>query len=461
MKTLQPPIHQSLTNLGFLSLAVATFALAPSFSALAQAEKASARGRQPMYSRSESCENCHDKIYSQHVNSMHSRSFSNPVFQAQYVQEIVPGAYSSLEAFKEARSCTACHAPVAHRLSGPRVLDPAKVEAAPASVTCDFCHTLAGFHGDVPGNGNYQSEPGPSKFGPFKTRSDWHHTYSELQTRSEFCAICHSVRNRFGLDIKSTYAEWQQSRHARNGIQCQDCHMSVNGFLTEGRPVHATGQAASMTLGSAPNRSELYTHRFQGARSHSQIEGAIQLAFELPTEPLAPGQELDFTLLVDNSRTGHKMPSGSVELRYLWLDVYAVCGTSRVEALPLSPTGTDGYDLTGVHEELDQGIFAGAPANGHRVYRTLLIDRNDNPTLSFYLATKVLFDNRLNASEVRRESYRLRIPQSTQRAVRITAVMYYVPYPDAFAAKLGLPRAEAVQIASASTELSLPSDSGE
>jgi hypothetical protein len=365
----------------------------------------------------------------------------------------MPMTGSSSDMAHEARSCTTCHAPIAHKLSRARLVSPDLIQASGSGVTCDFCHTITGYTGDQPGNGNYLTEPGVTKFGPLKTKTDWHHSYSALQTRSEFCAICHSVDNHLGLDIKSTYAEWKSSRYAAEGIECQDCHMTANGFLTGGRAFYESGLAASMTLGSSPDRNKLYTHRFQGARSHSQIEGAIQLAFELPEPSAARGDFLEVRLKVDNSRTGHKMPSGSVDLRYMWLDVYAQIGSERLQLSPLNPPASQGYDLIGVHDEMDRAILAEAVPLGYRIYRTILADDRGVPTLAFYLAKSVVFDNRLNASEVRVETYRLQLPETKEPGLSLAATLYYVPYPDSFAARLGLPKAEPVQVASARVEL--------
>ena len=403
----------------------------------------------------DSCRNCHRKSFEQHTASMHARSFSNPVFQAQYTKEVLPLAHSSPEMWHEARSCTACHAPIAYKLSRARLASPDLIQGAGSGVTCDFCHTITGYRDDEPGNGNYVTEPGVTKFGPLKTQTDWHHNYSALQTRSEFCAICHSVDNHLGLAIKSTYAEWKGSRYALAGIQCQDCHMTANGFLSGGRASYDSGLAAAMTLGSSPERTKLYTHRFQGARSQSQIEGAIQMAFELPAAPAAPGESIVVRLKVDNSRTGHKMPSGSVNLRYMWMDVYVQIGAVHVQLSPANLPDAQGYDVTGAHEEMDRAVLAEAVPPGRRIYRTILADEKGLPTLAFYLAKKVVFDNRLNASEVRVESYRVKLPDTKEPRLSLVATLHYVAYPDSFAARLGLPKAEPVRVASATAELAL------
>jgi len=386
---------------------------------------------------------------------MHSGSFSNPVFLAEYLQEVLPAAQSSVDAFRDARSCTACHAPVAHKLSRARLVVPDPTRAAVSSVTCDFCHTITGYRGTEPLNGNYTVAPGSLKYGPFRTQTDWHHTYSALQTKSEFCAICHSARNRYGLDVKSTYVEWKESRYAQEGVECQDCHMGIDGFLSKGQAHHESGFSASMSLGTSPARSTLYTHRFQGARSHSQIEGAIRLEFRLPEARGLPGTPLKLDLLVDNSRTGHKMPSGSVELRYLWLEVFAEVNGQRVELQPSARNGCEGYDVTGTHATLDQNLLAGEVPAGCRIYRTVLADAKGRPTLSSHLAKTKIFDNRLNASEILLEPYQLTPPNATATKATLFANLYYVPYPDAFARRLGLPKADPVKIAAATSVLDL------
>ena len=149
------------------------------------------------------------------------------------------------------------------------------------------------------------------------------------------------------------------------------------------------------------------------------------------------------------------MPSGSVDLRYMWLDVYAQIGAGRMHLSPASLPTSQGYDLTGSHEDMDRAILALAVPAGRRIYRTILADDRGLPTLAFYLAKRVVFDNRLNASEIRSETYHLRLPKTNERRIGLVATLYYVPYPDSFADRLGLPKAEPVRVASATAQLPL------
>src|SRR5207249_4863664 len=56
--------------------------------------------------------------------------------------------------------------------------------------------------------------------------------------RSEFCQSCHQFTPEgFALNgklLENTYAEWKASRFAREGVQCQDCHMPDRRHLWRG-----------------------------------------------------------------------------------------------------------------------------------------------------------------------------------------------------------------------------------
>ncbi len=396
------------------------------------------------------CLDCHDKIFRQHSQSMHAKSFDDPVFQAQYFNEVLPRSMSE-GLSGEARGCIACHAPVAYMKTNGYIFSKQQVDPAMSGVTCDFCHTIRGYKGENPGDGNYISIPGSRKLGPFKSETNWHHVYSELQTKSEFCAICHERINRNGLEIMSTFTEWRNSRYAAEGIQCQDCHMNVRGFLTAGEPVYESGKAAHMRLGYSPYRGRLYTHRFPGAHSRTQVTGALTLDMETAEPAARPGSEITINIYVDNSRTGHKMPSGSAELRLLYLDLNAYSGNKTV-SVPAATRTTGMYDVAGKGRFDDSVLGSGFPA-GRRIYRAVCIDKSGRQTLSSYDAVKIVFDNRLNAAEVRKETYRFKIPEDAKGILSLTARLYYLSYPAAFAGRLGLPEAEAVEIASVKKDI--------
>jgi hypothetical protein len=321
-----------------------------------------------------------------------------------------------------------------------------------SGVTCDFCHTITGFKGTFPGSGNYIAAPGNQKLGPFKHKSTWHHIYSELQTKSEFCAICHNAVNRYGLEVKSTFTEWKYSRYAEEGIQCQDCHMNVQGFLAAGKPEYESGKAARMTLGYLPHREKLYTHRFPGAHSKTQVIGALTLDIKTEKAIVSPSNVISVYVSVDNSRTGHKMPSGSADLRMLWIDLEAFIGNRVMSISASSDAKTNKYDISG-GGQFDKEILRDDIPHGKRIYRAIYIDKSGRQTLSSYNASRIVFDNRLNATEIREEVYNFAVPKDARGTLILVAKLNYLRYPSSFTDRFGMLRPESIEIATSKKEL--------
>jgi hypothetical protein len=403
------------------------------------------------YAPTSTCKGCHDRIVEQHLKSSHEMSFTNPTFQAQYQRDLLPKAEKDPDLSKEARECIACHEPITYAMKGPLIVAFQSVNPGMNGVTCDVCHTMTGYRGAKPQNGNYIMAPNEIKLGPFKEESNWHHAYSELQTKSEICAVCHEAVNHHGFQIKSTFTEWKESAFARQGVECQDCHMNVDGFLTAGKPRYSSGKAANMTLGSAPNRARLYTHQFPGAHSKTQVEGAIELTIKATPVDASQPSVIAIDVTVDNSRTGHSMPSGSADLRLLWLEVTAHIG-DRLVTLPASlaepePAANSGlYSVVG-SENSDARLIGPEIPKGSRVYRAIFADSESQATLNSYDAVTKLFDNRLKAAEKREETYRFTIPETVKGDILINATLKYLPYSSTFSEHLGLPKPEAVIVA--------------
>lgn len=223
--------------------------------------------------------------------------------------------------------------------------------------------------------------------------------------------------------------------------------MTRDGFFSEGGARFEEGKAAEGSLLNPPVRGRLYTHRFPGAHSASQVEGAIGLAFAKVPERARPGQPVAFTLHIDNHRTGHKMPTGSADLRLLWLEVTAQIGKTTV-TVPAKVKAIGGYGIAG-GGELDAELLAKDVPAGSRIYRAIFFDPNGKQTLSSYDALRVVWDNRLEAGEKRAEQYELVLPAEAAGPVRLAARLVYLGYPTAFATRMEVPPAKPVEVASA------------
>ncbi len=437
-----------MTTIRSILAAIAALALVPGSPAHAEGARApSPSGYWP----SQTCAGCHARTFAQHAESSHESSFRNPLFQAQYFEELLPRASRDPALVEEAKSCTACHAPVAWAFQRKYFVGEMPTDPSLSGVTCDLCHTITGFEGREPRNGNFITAPSDKKYGPFPTQTNWHHVYSELQTKSEFCATCHEAVNHRGLEVKATYSEWKKSPFAAEGVQCQDCHMTRGGFLVGGRPQLESGKAAEGGLLNAPLHGRLYTHRFPGAHSESQVEGALGVAFSKPPAQVRAGQTVALSVTVDNHRTGHKMPTGSADLRLLWLEVTARI-RDKVIAVPARVKALGGYGVAGAGE-LDETLLAGDVPPGSRIYRAVFFDADKRQTLASYDAVQVVWDNRLGSGEQRLEPYELAIPADLSGPIRLQARLVYQRYPTSFAKRMEVAAPKPVQVAVATVDL--------
>ncbi len=204
-----------------------------------------------------------------------------------------------------------------------------------SGVSCDACHRMTEVgEGPYIGNARYTYDDDSSKRGLLASGLATHSvTYDPLQASSDLCGVCHEVSNPALNDfpIELTWTEWSQSAFAREGVECQDCHMKV-----------VRGLASNVN--GAPER-DTHVHRFVGGnawipevlastaedpdRANALLDAAAA-ARELHHEAasitfdtmglVVPGATVELTVSVANL-TGHKLPSGYPEGRRAWLEV--------------------------------------------------------------------------------------------------------------------------------------------
>lgn len=399
------------------------------------------------YQSSETCSNCHTRLYKQFKHSMHARAFENPVFQYQLYEAFLPQMANDNDSVFAAAACLACHSPTTLFSQNLRLPAPDAVDKSLPGVTCDFCHTLTGYTGPSPGNANYRPSPGPIKYGPLKYSSDWHRAYSQFQRQSEICAVCHEATNRFGVPIHTTYSEWRASAWPNRGIVCQDCHMSASGRLVSGKPVFDSGVLAANTLITPKEREKIYSHNFPGARVDNQLHGAVKIQVYSFPRKLKPGQPMFIGIELDNTEAGHSLPTGAIELRLAWLDVRLRMQDKEWQ-LKAEPTAKMNWDVAGA-SPADKALNGTDISPGSRLYRAILVDREGQPTLNKWEAVDKVFDNRLQAGEGRRELYRFTLPADVSGSVEVDAVLRYLRYPPGVAKRLGSDTVDSVLVAKA------------
>jgi len=400
------------------------------------------------YESSLSCKGCHSSIYLQYKDSMHAGAFDNPLFDAQYFKDVVPRALRDSSFAPEARDCVRCHAPVVYMNYTGLITSRQQAEAYETGVTCDFCHTLTG---SAP-NGDYKQNPSRKKLGPLQVGNSWHAEYSGYFQLSEFCEQCHNDRNHRGLEIKSTFSEWQQSGFVKSGVLCQDCHMNRSGYLDKGRAEFEQGEYVHMNMITGEARvaktDKLYNHSFPGAHSNRQLTGALRLDIQAGSNTGDSGS-FRFRVVVDNTRVGHRMPSGSSDLRFMWLEILAIAKDGTT--LPVSPVqaapqpATPDYSLAGGSMD-DSAILGSSVPVGSRLYRAVFVDGTGKQSLLNYDSVAKRFDNRLGPGEKRIEEYSLKLPSSYAGNVTLQATLRYLAAPASFTGWLGVPAFEPVVV---------------
>jgi hypothetical protein len=222
----------------------------------------------------EACGVCHPLQLSDWGSGFHARSMG-PGITGQLVEMSKADPDS-------ARSCPACHAPLAEQSPDiPRAggaapnpaFDPALRERG---VVCASCHVRGHQRFGPPRRDGSLARRGPRRALPHGGV-----TRTETFLASEFCASCHQFApDGFAVNgklVQNTYEEWKASPARRAGQQCQDCHM--------------------------PDRR----HLWRGIHDPEMVKAGVRIDLDV-TPPGADG-ELAATLAITSVRVGHFFPT--------------------------------------------------------------------------------------------------------------------------------------------------------
>jgi Cytochrome c554 and c-prime len=222
------------------------------------------------------CGSCHPAQFRDWQGSLHSKSMGpGLVGQRDEMNRSDPAA---------ARSCPACHAPLAEQspdLAGADGLAPNPAFDASLrrqGVVCAACHVRGHRRfGPPPRPGTTVAAPG----GTGRPHGGATHTTAYL--RSEFCSSCHqfgaSGPSLNGKPLENTYEEWRRSPAARQGLQCQDCHM--------------------------PDRR----HLWRGIHDPDMVKRGVRIRLAMDKPRYRRGETLRATLTIASVKVGHYFPT--------------------------------------------------------------------------------------------------------------------------------------------------------
>jgi hypothetical protein len=271
------------------------------------------------YPSAKQCGECHPNQYKQWSLSSHAYANVSPMFN-KFEQKINDLASGTIGHF-----CVRCHSSVGSALGERR--DIAWWDRAPASkegITCVTCHRIGEGYGKT--NAARRITPGDIHepvFGPFDTTGGinaisnamklgilvspdqpdrpaeadgkkWIRIHqaaiqSDIIKKSEFCVTCHQVQVHPGIKLETVWEEYRASPAAKEGITCQQCHMSTNPGQHVG---FAKGWAAEVNKNYVNLERDLTDHTFVGPGYPISHPGLFP--FRLEDSPFTPQQWLTF-----------------------------------------------------------------------------------------------------------------------------------------------------------------------
>jgi hypothetical protein len=355
----------------------------------------------PDPSRPTNCGNCHEEIHREWAGSAHARSARNPKFLQVLADpdgKSPPGWDLSREHPLGIGVCATCHAPTLGATGHDDVRR--AVGVATTGVHCDYCHKVVDAPTDKLGlrfgaDGLVLRRPKGDDllvFGPLEdaVRPGESFAHQPVYRESRFCAPCHEGTV-FGVHVYGTYSEWLRSPARAQGVQCQGCHMSPTGSLTNLAPSKG---------GVARDPATLASHGFPGGQA-DLIRRCVQV--EATCRPAGEGMRVDVILRAEH--VGHRVPTGFVD-RHLVLVVQAFDEAGHsVEAI-------DGPRLPPA-----AGTWAGRPG---RLFAKLLRGEHGEAPLPFWAPGSDVQDTRLLPGHPERQAFHF-----PHNAARVEVRLWY------------------------------------
>ena len=330
--------------------------------------------------------------------------------------------------------CASCHQPetwvaagYAGRMDGPP--DPGYPSSAVGhGISCETCHKIADvdvtkidFPGLFPGAVDFNlPDSGQVQYGPYPD-SD----YSvpgfmvpayQPQLAAEVCGVCHQDKNDInedhtfaGVTSEPTYTEWAESAFGDPNSaaykSCVDCHMP---------PTQETQACINISLERDPQT--IRSHTIQGT-TPAFLDNAVELSMQTSRV----GTQLQVSVSINNSLTGHHVPTG-VTIRNMILLVQAWEDGNDPIVNPLSHTGSQTIHTLGGVGLSAQGYYSGLPG---KFYAKVNHDANLQGPTFFTDATGIMFDSRIPALATDTTNYSFALPASGTGNIRIRARLIY------------------------------------
>jgi hypothetical protein len=164
-------------------------------------------------------------------------------------------------------------------------------------------------------------------------------------------------------------------------------------------------------------------HLFHGAHDPGKLAGAVELRMHPQEREVEVGEAAVLKVQLFNAKAGHKIPTGSVEDRIVWLHVIATDAGGKTYHLPVERKGFEGEEYTIAAEVLayqDMGLplgiddFPGLPRDsvpaGNRIFRMPYFDPSGRMTIMQWNTKSLGVDYRLAPRETKVETFVWEVP---------------------------------------------------
>ncbi|NIA29240.1 MAG: hypothetical protein GWP06_04905 [Actinobacteria bacterium] len=194
-------------------------------------------------------------------------------------------------------------------------------------------------------------------------------------------------------------------------------------------------------------------HLFHGAHDPGKLAGAIEIRMHPEEREVEYDGAVVLKVQLFNGKCGHKVPTGSVEDRIMWLDVTAKDANGKEYHLPVDKKGFKGEEYTIAADELaykDIGIAKGIPdfpglqrdgvPIGDRIFRMPYFDANGVMTIMQWNTKSLGVDYRIGPREIKIETYTWKLPEDIPTGkIIFTAKLNYQKLVKPVADYLGVP----------------------
>ena len=240
---------------------------------------------------------------------------------------------------------------------------------------------------------------------------------TEKAGKRVFCGMCHNVNHPVnGLPLEATYTEWKNGPYAKEGIQCQDCHMTPGAGVTKPNP----GQLTSFS----ETRPYIYSHSIVGgnfavagllgseehknlAQERLKAAGKVEI---LGSSAVRTAEGIAFKVKVSNVGAGHYLPTGLTETRQMWLHITVKDNSGKM----LWESGA--LDAKG---EIKPGAV---------IYNTVIADKNGRHTDRVWEAAKITYDHRIPPKSSVVENIQVK-SADLPMTVKVSVELMYRPAP--------------------------------